>query len=100
MTTQKPVHPGEILSEDFMKPYNISQNALARALHVSPSRINEIVNGDRPITAETALRLGFCFGTSAELWINLQAEYDLRMARRKAGHKIEDEVEHLALVAA
>ena len=73
----KPVHPGEILWEEFMQPYGLSQNRLANEIGVPPRRINEIVHGNRAITADTAIRLSKFFGTSAELWINLQAHYDL-----------------------
>ncbi len=78
-----PIHPGEILMEDFLKPLNISINKLARDIHVPPGRISNIVNGKRSITADTALRLGAYFGVSPELWLNLQTDYDLRIARRK-----------------
>lgn len=71
------VHPGEVLQEDFLLPLGISQNALARAIHVPPRRINEIVLGKRGISADTALRLAHYFGTSARLWMGLQADYDL-----------------------
>ena len=73
----KPVHPGEILLEDFMKPLNLSQNRLAREIGVPPRRINEIIHGKRAITADTAMRLSRFFGTSAQVWLNLQAEYEL-----------------------
>ncbi|MBR2357354.1 MAG: HigA family addiction module antidote protein [Lentisphaeria bacterium] len=73
----KPVHPGEVLFYDFMQPLNISQNALARAIGVPPRRINEIVHGKRSITADTAIRLSRFFGTTAEVWMGLQAEYEL-----------------------
>lgn len=76
-----PVHPGEILLEDFMEPLGLSQYALAKAIHVYPRRINEIVQGKRAITADTALRLARFFGTSAEVWMNLQALYDLETAK-------------------
>ncbi len=78
-----PIHPGEILLEEFMKPLEISINKLAREIHVPPGRISNIVNGKRSITADTALRLGTYFGVSPELWLNLQTDYDLRIARRK-----------------
>ncbi len=78
-----PVHPGEILMEDFLKPMGISINRLARDIEVPPGRISTIVNGKRSITADTALRLGLYFGVSPELWLNLQTDYDLRVARRK-----------------
>ncbi|HLA41235.1 MAG TPA: HigA family addiction module antitoxin [Candidatus Glassbacteria bacterium] len=78
-----PVHPGEILKEEFLVPLGISQNGLGRSLKVSPRRINEIVNGKRQITADTALRLSRYFGNSAEFWVNLQSRYDLETARGK-----------------
>src|SRR5439155_217179 len=84
-----PIHPGEILREEFMKPRGLSQNALARALNVPPRRINEIVLEKRRITADTALRLGRYFGTSAEMWAGLQADYDLRRARYEKDKEIE-----------
>jgi addiction module HigA family antidote len=77
-----PIHPGEILLEDFLKPMEISINKLAREIDVPPGRISTIVNGKRSITADTALRLGVYFGVSPELWLNLQTDYDLRVARR------------------
>jgi antitoxin HigA-1 len=85
MKTNKlpPIHPGEILREEFMKPRGLSQNALARALNVPPRRINEIVLEKRGITADTALRLARYFGTSAEMWAGLQADYDLRLVTLK-----------------
>jgi addiction module HigA family antidote len=91
-----PIHPGEILREEFMKPRGLSQNALARALNVPPRRINEIVNGQRRITADTALRLARYFGTSAEMWAGLQADYDLRLVRYAKSRTIDREVEALA----
>jgi addiction module HigA family antidote len=78
-----PIHPGEILMEDFLKPMGISINKLARDIDVPPGRISTIVNGKRSITADTALRLGLYFGVSPELWMNLQTDYDLRVARRE-----------------
>jgi addiction module HigA family antidote len=77
-----PIHPGEILLEDFLKPMEISINKLARDIEVPPGRISTIVNGKRSITADTALRLAAYFETSPELWLNLQSDYDLRVARR------------------
>ncbi len=88
-----PVHPGEVLFEDFMKPMGISQYRLAKALNVYPRKINEIVHGKRAITADTALRLARYFGTSAELWMNLQALYDLEMARDEIEDRVQAEVE-------
>jgi antitoxin HigA-1 len=83
-----PIHPGEILNEEFMTPLAISINRLARDLHVPPNRIHAIVHGTRAITAETALRLASYFGTTPETWLNLQSDYDLRIARRTAGDEI------------
>jgi addiction module HigA family antidote len=92
----KPIHPGEILREDFMKPHRLSQNALARALGVPPRRINEIVQEKRSVSADTALRLGRFFGTTAELWAGLQADYELRLARYEKLADIERDVAPLA----
>jgi len=88
-----PIHAGEILLEEFMQPFELSQNALAKALHVTPRRINEIVNKKRSITADTALRLAKFFGNSAEFWMNLQNRFDLEMARDTSAVKIDTEVE-------
>ena len=93
--TLPPIHPGEILREEFMKPRGLSQNALARALNVPPRRINEIVLEKRAISADTALRLARYFGTSAEMWAGLQADYDLRLARYQKQKEIERDVEPL-----
>ena len=87
-----PIHPGEILSEEFMKPLGISINRLARDLHVPPNRIHAIVHGERAITADTALRLGIYFAVAPETWLNLQSDYDLRVARRTAGQEISKTV--------
>jgi addiction module HigA family antidote len=89
-----PVHPGEILWEEFMKPLGVSQNRLGRDLGVSPRRINEIVHGKRSITADTALRLSRYFGTSAEFWLGLQTDYDLDVAKDELEEKIAREVKH------
>ena len=82
------IHPGEILLEDFMKPMGISARQLAADIDVSPSRISELVNGQRPITADTALRLGMFFGMEPRFWLNLQAEYDMRIADRELRAKL------------
>ena len=82
------IHPGEILLEDFMRPMGISARQLASDIDVSPSRISELVNGQRPITADTALRLGLFFGMEPRFWLNLQAEFDMRMADRHLRPKI------------
>ncbi|MBM3763613.1 MAG: HigA family addiction module antidote protein [Acidobacteria bacterium] len=83
-----PIHPGEILFEDFMQPLGITINGLSRELRVPPNRIHAIVHGTRSITADTALRLATYFETEPETWLNLQSEYDLRVARRTTGKEI------------
>src|ERR1700693_922996 len=87
-----PIHPGEILREDFLKPFGISINQLARDLDVPPNRISMIVNGERAITADTALRLGTYFGVSPEIWLNLQSDYEIRLASRLHGAEIQRRV--------
>ncbi len=87
-----PIHPGEILLEEFLKPLDMSMNQLAIELRVPASRINAIVEGERSISADTALRLGHYFGMSAEFWINLQATYDLRIARRELEEQIQRDI--------
>ena len=87
-----PVHPGEVLLEDFLRPLEISQYRLAKEMKVYPRKINEIVLGKRAITADTALRLSRYFGTSAELWMNLQALYDLETTRDEIEEQLEKEV--------
>lgn len=87
-----PVHPGEILLEDFMKPAGISINGLALDLHVPVTRISAIVNEARSITADTALRLARYFGTTSQFWMNLQQGFDLRAAANKAHRQIEETV--------
>ncbi len=97
MTQQlDPITPGEILLHEFMEPLGISQNQLARDLSVSAPRINEIVNGKRAITSDTALRLARYFGTSPEFWMNLQQRYDLKVAQRKLASDIEISVKPFA----
>jgi addiction module HigA family antidote len=83
-------HPGEILLEDWMKPLGLSQYALARAIHVPPRRINEIVHGKRGISVDTALRLAACFGTDAQSWVNLQTHYDTETAREAMRQTLAD----------
>jgi antitoxin HigA-1 len=85
-------HPGEVLSEEFLRPLGMSVNALAMALRVPATRIGAIVKGERSVTADTALRLARFFGTSPEFWMNLQAMYDLTKARRESGGKIQRHV--------
>lgn len=87
-----PIHPGEILRDDFMLPLELSINRLARDLHVPPARIHSIVHGQRGVSADTALRLEAYFGVSAETWITLQANYDLRVARRESGAAVRKSV--------
>lgn len=91
ITTDKwaPVHPGEILMEDFIKGFGITQNKLAVSIGVPPRRINEIVHGQRRITADTALRLSRYFGNSAEFWINLQSHYDLEIESDALGDTLD-----------
>ena len=89
----RPIHPGEILREDYMAPLGLSATALARALGVTPARINDIVRGRPGITGDTALRLARYFGTDAQSWLNLQAAYDLRAAELAAGDRIARDVQ-------
>ena len=92
MNQISPVHPGEILYEEFMKPMGISQNQLGRDLAVSPRRINEIIHGKRSVTADTALRLSAYFGNSASFWLGLQLDYDLDTAMDTKSVQIHEEV--------
>jgi len=90
--TMPPIHPGETLREDFMKPLSLTANRLAINLRVPAARIGEIVNGRRAITADTALRLARYFGMSPQFWTNLQANYDLEVAQDAIGNRIADEI--------
>ena len=92
-----PVHPGEILLEDYLKPLGISQNQLAQSMRVPPNRINEIVKGKRAVTAETALRLARAIGTSPDFWLNLQMFYDLRVAKDNFSDVVSREVIPIAI---
>ena len=92
-----PIHPGEVLSEDFLKPMNISQYRLAKDIRVSPRRINEIVHGARAITADTALRLSRYFGTSERFWLNLQVRYDIEVEKDRLGDSLEKEIHAIAV---
>jgi addiction module HigA family antidote len=92
----EPMHPGEILLEDFMKPLGVGINRLARDVVVPPGRISAIVNGKRAITADTALRLGKYFGVSPGVWMGLQTDYELRMAQRDIGAEVEKRVQQHA----
>lgn len=87
-----PVHPGEVLLEDFMKPLGLSQYRLAQELNVPAMRISQIVHGKRAVTADTALRLARYFGTSADVWMRLQARYDLEIAEAELAERVEREV--------
>ena len=89
----RPIHPGEILREDYLVPLEMSVNALAKALHVPTPRINEIVRERRGVTADTALRLARFFETTPQFWLGMQAEYELRIAEIKAAKRIEIEVQ-------
>ena len=91
-----PIHPGEILFEEFLKPMGLSQNQLGRELGVSPRRVNEIVHGKRSVTADTALRLSIFFGNSASFWLGLQMDYDLDLAQDTSLDKIKKEVQNVA----
>lgn len=93
-----PVHPGEVLLEEFLKPMGISQNRLALNISVPARRINEIVLGKRGVTADTALRLARFFGTSAEFWLGLQAQHDLDVTAEELGKRLEQEVRTYAKV--
>jgi addiction module HigA family antidote len=93
---RKPIHPGEILLEDFMKPMDVSINRLARDIAVPPGRISAIVNGKRAISADTALRLGKYFNVSPEVWMGLQADYDLRVAQHTVGAEVDKRVQRHA----
>ena len=97
MPTKKlaPVHPGEVLLEDFLKPLELSQYRVAKGLHVPPRRINEIVLGKRAVSADTALRLARFFGTSAKFWLNLQTAYDLDVHTDLLARRLPKEVEVL-----
>ena len=88
----RPIHPGEILREEFLVPLAMTPHALSQAIRVPATRINDVVNGKRGVTADTALRLARYFGNSPEFWLNLQAAHDLRAAEREAAARIEREV--------
>ena len=87
-----PIHPGEVLLEDFMKPFGLSQYRLAKDIGVTPIRISQIVNGQRAITVDTAMRLARYFGTSAAIWLRLQVRYDLEVAEKELKERITREV--------
>ena len=87
-----PIHPGEVLLEEFLKPMELSQNQLALSIRVPARRINEIVHGKRRVTADTALRLARYFGTSPQFWLGLQMDYDLDVAEDEIGERLEQEI--------
>jgi addiction module HigA family antidote len=91
MNAMRPIHPGEVLKEELAE-INMSANAFAQALHVPANRITAILSGSRSITADTALRISFFFGTTPEFWLNLQTSYDLKVARESVGKKVKQEV--------
>jgi addiction module HigA family antidote len=93
MNKMRPVHPGEVLREEFLAPLGLSANALAQALRIPAPRVNDIVRERRSVTPDTALRLARHLGTTAQFWLNLQASYDLKIAMRESGAKIRKEVE-------
>jgi addiction module HigA family antidote len=92
----KPIHPGEVLQEEFLKPFGISQNELASSIGVEVKSVNEIIAGKRSVTADPALRLAKYFGTSAQFWLGLQSDYDLDVTREMLGEKLEREIIPLA----
>ncbi len=94
------IHPGEILRTDFLEPYRISQYRLAKDTAVPPRRINEIVNGARGISADTALRLSLYFGTTPQFWLNLQSHFDIEVLRARAGEQIAQDVRRRPIEAA
>ncbi len=97
MKKMAPIHPGEVLLEEFLEPMGISQYRLAKDISVPARRINEIVHSKRSVTADTALRLGRYFGTSAQFWMNLQDHFDLEVQMDKIGDRLDEEVRALAM---
>ena len=95
----RPIHPGEILREDFLKPLQMSANALSKALHVPAGRVNDIVLARRGVTPDTALRLARYFGGDAQSWLNLQQSYDLKLTQKQKAKQIEAEIEPHAMAA-
>jgi addiction module HigA family antidote len=99
MARLKPIHPGEILREEFMVPLHLNANKLALALHVPAPSIYDIVKEERGISPEMALRLGYVFGTTPDFWLNLQSEFDLRVVRNEKEAKVKNEVRPLEVHA-
>ncbi|MGS0742401.1 HigA family addiction module antitoxin [Glaciimonas sp. GG7] len=95
----RPIHPGEILREDFLKPLAMSPNALSKALYVPPTRVNDIILERRGVTPDTALRLARFFGGDAQSWLNLQQTYDVKMAENKVWLKICEEIHPMTVIA-
>lgn len=94
---QQPIHPGEILQEEFLKPLGITEYRLSKDISVPARRVNEIVHGERAVSVDTALRLGKYFGVSAEFWLNLQTHYDLEETAGRLGKKLQREVRVLEI---
>jgi len=92
MKKLRPISPGEILLEEFLKPMDVSQSQLARDINVPANRVSQIINDKRDITADTALRLGIFFGIEPEFWLNLQVRYNMKLAKERLGRQIENEV--------
>ena len=100
MARRTPIHPGEVLLHEFLKEFGITSYALAKSVGVPTNRITGIVNGDRAISADTALRLARFFGNSAEFWMNLQMHYDLEIANRRSGRQIKRDVQRASAMVA
>ncbi len=100
MARRTPIHPGEVLLHEFLKELGITSYALAKSVGVPTNRITGIVNGDRAISADTALRLARFFGNSAEFWMNLQMHYDLEIANRRSGRQIKRDVQRVSAMVA
>jgi antitoxin HigA-1 len=96
MNRMRPIHPGEVLREEFLIPHGLSASALARELRLPAPRINDIVRERRGVTPDTALRLARFFGTTPQFWLNLQASYELKLAEREAGARIERDIAPMA----
>ncbi len=100
ITKISPIHPGEVLSEEFLKPLAITEYRLAKNINVPARRINEIVHGNRSVSADTALRFAAYFGTSAEFWTNLQSRYELLLEQDASGKRIEKEIQRFDFISA
>ena len=100
MARRAPIHPGEILLDEFLNEFGVTSYALAKAIGVPTNRVTGIVNGDRSITADTALRIGRFFGNSPEFWMNLQMHYDLEVAERRVGRQLLRDIEQISWMPA